>query len=95
MYIRKVFLSVLITLMIIISSGTCFVKSQTTNNTYKGQVSTKKKPLMSDNTKRVIKYSAFGAGAGYVLSGKENRKTNMLKGAGIGAAAGILTKPNK
>jgi hypothetical protein len=45
----------------------------------------------ASKTKRVLEYGAFGAGAGYVLSGKHNRGTNVLKGLGIGAAAGLLT----
>ncbi|MEW5820923.1 MAG: hypothetical protein AB1782_12095, partial [Cyanobacteriota bacterium] len=41
---------------------------------------------------KALKYGALGAGAGYVLSGKHNRGTNMLKGAAIGTAASFFTK---
>src|SRR3989339_294072 len=47
-------------------------------------VNEKNKVGFYDKNKRIIKYSAFGAGAGYVLSGKKNRATNVLKGAAIG-----------
>ncbi|MEW5821093.1 MAG: hypothetical protein AB1782_12950 [Cyanobacteriota bacterium] len=39
---------------------------------------------------KALKYAAFGAGAGYVLSGEKNRGTNMVKGAAIGTAASFL-----
>jgi len=103
MNIYKLF-SYSIVLSLLISNCLTQYSIAQTKNVYKAGVqkhsttaskTAKKKPLMSSNTKRILKYSAFGAGAGFVLSGKERRTTNILKGAAIGAGAGILTNPKK
>jgi len=84
MFLRKMVISILAIAMIMTTSGMAFARENYGQQYQQQQTSGQK-------AKRVLEYGAFGAGAGYVLSGKHNRGTNIIKGAAIGTAAGLLT----
>lgn len=56
------------------------------------QVTVQKHHYLSPGTKALLKDAAFGAGAGFVLSGSHNRGTNILKGAALGAGIPIILR---
>lgn len=86
---KKVLASILSVMIIVGTTSTAFADNYYTTNNY--YTPTHKEHTTGQKVKRALKYGAFGAGAGYVLSGRKHRGTNMIKGAAIGTAASILT----
>lgn len=87
---KKVLATVLSLMVVVGTTSSAFAQDYyTTNNYY--YPAHKQELTTGQKFKKALEYGAFGAGAGYVLSGNHHIGSNVLKGTAIGAAASLFT----